>query len=227
METKITPDQGTAKSKKGALPATDTDFGNVAATVAAKWNETPNIVLLWTDATEFATTAAAYNTELSMRNTIGGGRPQITQALKEIEGTMDNALLYVKGYVVDKYKKESAPSYYPAFGIEHKSPRYIFPIDQNKRLASFELMLTGLADNGFNDKEYGKSFWTDIKTRYALLINQASSADGTISSKVSSKNGYRESLKKALNSLIMAIKANYPDTYKAELRVWGFQKEKY
>lgn len=227
METKTTPDEGTAKSKKGTVPVTDIDFGSVAANVAAKWNETPSISLGWTTASEFTAQATAYNAELAMRLQYGGGRSQLTQALKEMENTMDDAIGYVKGYILEKYKKESASSYYPAFGIEHKKHKHVFPIDRNKRLASVELMITAMADNGFNDKEFGKVFWENIKTEYQALIHQASSTDGNISGKVSAKNMLRASLTKALNSLIAVIKGRYPDTYKAELRIWGFQKEKY
>lgn len=228
MNKTITPDDGNAKStKKSNVPIADVDFGTVAFNVATKWNETASISLLWTTATEFTTQATAYNSELSMRNQVGGGRPQITQALKNLDVIMDDALAYVKGYIIDKYKKESAPSYYPAFGIEHKKIKYVFPRDRNKRLASLELMLQGIVDNGFGGKEFGTAFWTDIKTQYESLVNQASSTDGIISSRVSSKNTLKGSLKKTLNSLISVIKGNYPDTYKAELRTWGFQKEKY
>ena len=228
MKKTSTPEDGIAKSKsKGTVPAADIDFGTVANNVATKWNETPSISLVWTTASEFTTQAAAYNTELSLRNQVGGGRPQITQALNELDATMDDALAYVKGYIIDKYKKEAASSYYPAFGIEHKNGKYAFARDRNKRVSSLELMLKGIDDNGFSDKEFGTSFWTGIKTQYEGLVNQASSTDGTISSKVSAKNELKASLKKALNSLILVIHGNYPETYKAELRTWGFQKEKY
>lgn len=226
MENEKTLVEGTVKSK-GTVPAADIDFGTVVTNVATKWNETPSISLIWTTASEFTTQATAYNTELSMRNQVGGGRPQITQAMNVLDLQMDDALAYVKGYIIDKYKKDSATSYYPSFGIVHKINKYLFPIDRNKRLAALELMITGIEVNGFNNKEYGKTFWTDIQTQYAALVNQASSTDGTISSKVSTKNTIKGSLKKALNSLIAVIKGNYPDTYKAELRTWGFQKEKY
>lgn len=226
MTNETNPVEGTAKSK-GTVPVADVDFGNVATNVAAKWNATPGISLGWTTASEFATQAAAYNTQLSQRNQVGGGRPQITRALKKSVRIMDDALAYVKGYIIDKYKKDAASSYYPAFGIEHKNDKYVLPRDRNKRLASLELMLQGLLDNGFGAKEYGTAFWTDIKMQYASLVSQASFTDGIISSRVSSKNTLKASLKKTLNSLITVIKANYPDTYKAELRTWGFQKEKY
>ena len=228
MENVTNPEEGNGKSKsKRTVPIADIDFGTVASNVAIKWNATPSIGLLWTTASEFSNQATAYNTELSIRNQLGGGRPQITKALKIVDAQIDNALTYVKGYIVDKYKKEVAPSYYSAFGIEHKKDKYVFSTDRNSRLASLELMLKGLTDNGFNDKEFGKDFWTNIKTQYESLISQASSTDGTISNKVSTKNALKASLKKTLNSLILVIKGNYPETYKAELRTWGFQKEKY
>ena len=34
-------------------------------------------------------------------------------------------------------------------------------------------------------------------------------------------------LRKVLNSLVLLIHCNYPDTYKSVVREWGFQKEKY
>ena len=228
MEDVTAPVEGNGKpNSKRTVPVADIDFGTLATNVATKWNATPGISLVWTTASEFLTQATAYNTELSLRMQVGGGRPQITKALKVLDATMDDALLYVKGYIVDTYKKEVAASYYHAFGIEHKKDKYLFPTDRNSRLASLELMLKGLADNGFNDKEFGKDFWTNIKIQYEGLVNQASTTDGVISTKVSTKNTFKTSLKKALNSLILVIKGNYPDTYKAELRTWGFQKEKY
>lgn len=88
-------------------------------------------------------------------------------------------------------------------------------------------MQKGLIEHGFDGKEYGAAFWTPIQTQYATLLGQATATDGTVSTKVSSKNSLKDTLKKTMNCLISVIKGNYPDTYKAELRAWGFQKEKY
>lgn len=228
MENEEMPIDGNPKpNAKGKLPAADVDFGQVAKNVATAWTERLFITLIWTTAAEFTAEATAYNTELTQRKTVGGDRPQITNALINIDQEIDDSLLYVKGYILDKYKKSAAKSYYAAFGIVHKNNKYIFPIDRNNRLSSLELMLTGLTANGFEDKEYGKDFWEAIKTQYEALLALASTSDGTVSTKVSSKNTYKESLKKKMNALINVLMGNYPDTYKAELRAWGFQKEKY
>lgn len=228
MENQTTSGKKNSKSNTiRTVPGADIDFGKVVTSVAATWAVKPDITLNWVTSAEFTTDATAYNTALMSRKEVGGSRPQITKALKTLDNEINDALLYVKGYIIDKYKKDAAPSYYKAFGIEHKENRYTFPTDQNNRLAALDLMLKGILANGFGSKEYGTAFWTPIKTQYATLLNQAIETDGTISTKVNSKNVLKKTLKKTMNSLIMVIKGNYPDTYKAELRAWGFQKEKY
>ena len=64
-------------------------------------------------------------------------------------------------------------------------------------------------------------------TDYEALVNQSNAVDGEISVNVGDKNVLKKDLKKALSALVGVIKSNYPDTYKQELRDWGFQKEKY
>jgi len=51
--------------------------------------------------------------------------------------------------------------------------------------------------------------------------------DESVAGKVSEKNVLRDELRKHLFALVNILKGNYPDTYKSEMRVWGFQKEKY
>ena len=48
-----------------------------------------------------------------------------------------------------------------------------------------------------------------------------------VSSGVASKNVLKKQVRKVLTALRYALRANYPDTYEAEYRVWGLQKEDY
>lgn len=218
---------GTSKpTAKRNVPAADADFGTVVTNVATKWTATPAITLLWTAPAEFSSKATLFNTELGKRNDISSSRPQITARLKQLDTTIDKALPYVKSYLLELYK-EAATSYYPSFGIEHQTNKYVIPRDRNKRSNALNLMLTAIHANGLDAKEFGTDFWTEIKSEYNALVGNATATDGTLSTKVSSKNELKKELKKALNCLIYVIKGNYPDTYKAELRSWGFQKEKY
>ncbi|NJM78706.1 MAG: hypothetical protein HC854_02050 [Flavobacterium sp.] len=157
----------------------------------------------------------------------GATRPQVTQSLKVLNAKIDDAVSYVKGYLTDKYKKENDSSYFPAFGIVYKNNRYFLPTDQNKRIEALKLMIEAITTHGFQDKEFGLAFWTATTTQYAALVKQASEIDGQVSVKVGDKNELKKSLKKGLNAIINLLKANYPDTFKQEMREWGFQKEKY
>ena len=89
------------------------------------------------------------------------------------------------------------------------------------------MIVAAISANGFDDKTYGKAYWLNIQTQFDELLGSASAIDSTVSNKVGDKNVLKKELKKGLNSLVAVIKGNYPDTYKQELRTWGFQKEKY
>jgi hypothetical protein len=227
MANETTPPTESVKPKTtGNIPVADANFSTVITDVATKWKASPKITLIWTTAAEFSTKAVSFNQELSNRYDVGRSRPQITKRLKELDASIDSSLTYVKAYLLEKFK-EAATSYYPSFGIKHKGNKYAFPRDRNKRKDSLRLMIAAINANGLGTKEFGTTFWTKIKTEYDTLLGKAITTDGAVSTKVSSKNELKEDLKKTLNSLIKVIQGNYPDTYKAELRNWGFQKEKY
>ena len=228
MEDNVTPKVVVSKvNKTASMPVADVNFGKVVKSVADKWQTNNWLVLKWLTPQKFLTDATQYNAILISRLQQGSTRPQITKALKVLDKKMDNALIYVKGYIVDKYKKEEAKSYYAAFGIEYKTNKYIFPTDQNNKLIAIGLMLDGLVANGFEAKEFGTAFWQPIKIEYKNLIDSATQTDGSVSVNGGDKNMLKDSLKKGLNAILGAIKANHPDTYKQEIRDWGFQKEKY
>lgn len=214
-------------NKTANLPNADINFGKVVTSVSNKWSSNSWLKLKWLTVAEFTADANNYNSILSARLQQGSTRPQITKALKVLDKKMDDALIYVKGYIVEKYKKEDAKSYYAAFGIEYKTNKYVFPTDQNKKQVAIALMLDALVANGFDTKEFGTAFWQPIQTEYSDLVKSATLTDGAVSINVGDKNKLKEKLKKGLNAILGSIKANHPDTYKQEIRDWGFQKEKY
>ncbi|WP_310558200.1 hypothetical protein [Flavobacterium sp.] len=227
MADETTPQTEKSKPRtKGNVPAADANFGTVITDVATKWTASPKITLIWTTPAKFSIAATSYNQELSKRNDVGRSRPQITLRLKQLDASIDSSLTYVKGYLLELYK-DAATSYYASFGIEHQTNKYIFPRDRNKRAESLRLMVTAINANGLGAKEFGTAFWTGIKAEYDTLLGKAITTDGAVATKVSSKNELKKELQKTLNSLIKVLQGNYPDTYKAELRSWGFQKEKY
>ena len=219
--------EGLKPVPKPQIPNADIDFAAVVHFVSKKWRDNEWLVLKWLTVATFETEANTFNAILDARMQSGGSRPQIAHSLRVLDKKMNAALSYVKGYIMEKHKKESGKSYYASFGLEKKGYRNSFPHDRNKRLVSLELMIEALQTNGFADKEYGTAFWLPIKEQYELLLQQQTAVDGQISVKVGDKNILKKKLKKGLNAIIHNIKSNYPDTYKQELRNWGFQKERY
>lgn len=214
-------------NKKSSIPLADSDFGKVATAVSTAWTANPWLTLLWLKPEDFDLAAKSYNAALSARQSSGGTRPQITRALKGVNKEMDSSIAFVKGYLAEKYGKDNAIGYYPAFGIDYIDGKYIFPVDQSNREDALKLMLEGIEVNDFSSKMYGLSYWTTIKGKYDELVAQARALDGGISQKVGDKNELKNTIKKGMNAIIKVLEGNYPDTYKQELRFWGFQKDKY
>jgi hypothetical protein len=210
--------------KRSNIPITDLDFANVAQLVATKWNDNLWLSLLHSSPNAFEAKVNDFRTALSAKIQTKSSRPQTTDALRKLDALIDQAIGYVKIYIIEKYKKQNAKSYFDAFGIENTGR---LPIGKNKRLAALQLTLEGIATNGFETKVYGTAFWTDIKSQYETLLIKASSIDSATSTKVGEKNALKKELKIVVNAIIYAIKANYPNNFKEELRNWGFQKEKY
>ncbi len=222
-----TESKGDQRKRKGNVPEADIDFGSLCTNVSGNWNSNKWLTLRWLTAGEFEANAAGYNKLLANKSAQGGSRPQITGNLKTLDKQINDSIEYVKGYLTDKYTKKTAPDYFAAFGIVRNGPKFIIPKDRNKRSEALALMLAGLEKEGFTKNTYGTGYWQDIKSRFDEYLALATTTDSGVSEKTGNKNTVKKGLKKGLNSIILAIKANYPDTWKSELRNWGFQKEKY
>lgn len=213
--------------KTKSLPAKDLELGAIATLASAKWTVSTWLTLLWLTPAEFATLVVNYKAALTIRNISGGTKKGVVQSMKLINKEIDDAMVYVKGYILEIFKKDRAKSMYATFGIQSKDGHYNLPDDIDGRAAALGTLLTAIRDNGLDDKEYGRAFWDDIKARFDELASQTTSLSSTISVKVGDKKELKKELLLALNSLIKAIQANYPHTWKEELRAWGFQKERY
>ncbi len=221
--TGITPPKRSVQN----VPVSDVDFLTVAKVVLTTWTANPTFTLIWTNVSDFGTLVASYETTFNARKQGGGLRPQYTQQLKDLDNDINKSLFFVKGYLAEKYGKDNAISYYPEFGIEKVNKSYILPKDRNSRGTALSMLLTAIDTHGFTNMTYGKTFWQPIITQYLQLLQQSQQTDSAISQNVGNKNHTKEQIREVLNALVLLIKANYPNTYKNELRTWGFQKEKY
>ena len=213
--------------KKRVLPTKDIDLGAVATLVSNMWLTNNWLLLLWLTSAQFRTIVTNFNANLTLRNRTGGTKKGVSKELELINIEIDDALAYVKGYILEKFKKDRATSMYASFGIVHKNEKYMLPQDIDGRKEALATLLEAISANDFDSREYGRDYWREIKGRFDELAQQATALSGTISEKVGDNSQLRKEIQLALNSLIKAIQANYPHTWKEELRKWGFQKERY
>jgi hypothetical protein len=213
--------------RTGNNPVKDNDISTLGQNTAAQWKNNPGLTLVWITQAEHEANVQAFASTLGERMNTGSGRKEITGKLAALDKEINKGISNIKNFLVYKFGRSAAPTYYPQFGIEHNGHTFIAPKDRNKRAAALPLIVQAVATHGITDETYGQQFWQTTTASYLELMQQASNIDGTVSAKVGAKNEMRKTIKKTHNALINLLKANYPDTYTTVLRNWGFQKEKY
>lgn len=230
METtnNVNPTEKPKKSSKGNVTTKDAELGTLANSVAMVWGQNPKISLIWTTQANFETQAENYATSLDDKSNTKKNRPQITNNLKTCNLDLDAGITKIKKYLdADATNAAEAKANYAKFGITLHGSTYKLPADKDKRTQALKLVLGAIAEFGYGNKPFGTAYFTPLINQYNALVNEAADTDKNVSSIVGNKNKQKEELIKTLNSLVLVLKANYPDTYKNELRAWGFQKEKY
>lgn len=214
------------KKAKGNVPRADLDLSTTAKNVADNWRIKSEFVLHWTSVDYFLQKAEEFKNKLEEKIFEESKRPEITKKLSNLDKKIDQGVIYIKVYLKDLFGEDDK-SHYPQYGITRINRSYFIPKDRDIRVSALSLILQNLVTDGLQNKPFGTDYWQAIKTEYDALKLEASELDEVVTAKVNEKNILRNDLKKHLQSLIFLIKANFPDTYKSELRSWGFQKEKY
>lgn len=216
----------TKTKSRRSLPVAELDILTLAKTVFTQWKKS-GLTLTWITPEKFQTYIGTFDGAYTERVNKGAARSSITKKLKELNVQINESLNYVKGYINEKYGKKNAQSYYSQFGIDHYGNSYAFSQDNDRRKQSLDMLIEALSAHDFADKMYGVNYWMPIRDLFASLLEQARDNDTLVSNKVKIKNESKTEVIKTLNALVNLLKANFPDTYKYEMREWGFQKEKY
>ena len=141
--------------KKRTLPAKDLEIGAVATLANAKWKISTWLVLLWFTQAEFDTLVAHFNAILRSRNQSGGTKKGVVQSVKLLNAEINEAVVYVKGYILEKFKKDRATSMYDTFGIYHINKGHETPRDYEGRKEALNVMIAGIVEHKMEAKEYG------------------------------------------------------------------------
>lgn len=228
MSTPITPapaGKPTSIRRTSQLPETGVALATLATTVAGAWQASELPALLWLSKEDLAAQAADFARHRAAADTAADQRTPQAKRLQALDKQLDKHLKFVKGYLAEAHEENEGRAYYGEFGIETK--KYTLPAARAERVMALRKLLLALKAHGFDKKKYGTAFWQPLTTEYAQLVQDSTATAGERSSKVSAKGQGEQQLRKALGALIHHIKANYPDTFAAQLRAFGFQKESY
>lgn len=214
-------------ASKAQVPQKDLDLANLGIAVATYWATQTDITVRYITQADFFNVATAYKTSVIDRSKAGKTRPQISARLKVLDKEFNTTLTYVKGYIAEKYTKANAQGYFAEFGIRRNGKSWGLPADRDTRVQELDHLLTALTTHGFQTKTYGKGWWNPRIAEYITLVQEAGSKDSSVSGAVATKDQLKKKVHRVLNSLVNIIKGNFDETWKSELRAWGYQKEKF
>lgn len=209
------------------LPDAEVALAALATTVSAAWQTSELPDLLWLTKADLAAQAASFAAHRDAAETAGDTRTPQSKRLQALDKQLDKGLQFVKAYLAEEHDADEGRAYYPEFGIEKASGSYRLPTVRAERVKALDKLLAALKTHDFGKKKYGTAYWQPLATEYAQLVQASTATAGQRSGKVSAKGQGELQLRRALRALIHHIKANYPDTFEAQLRTFGFQKESY
>ncbi|GAB3842515.1 hypothetical protein [Hymenobacter jeollabukensis] len=230
MSTLINGSDATASTTKtvrrtAQLPTKDVPLGILATTVAEKWRASPLPPLMWLSKDNFAAQVAAFVLSHKEADDTGDARTPQSKRLKVLDKTLDTSLRYVKGYLEEEY--DDHEGYYGEFGIEKQGKNYKLPLGRPERVKALGKLLAALRKHKFDKKKYGTAYWQPLYDEYQPLVADSNETTGQRSGLVDQKDQGAAQVRKGLRSIIHHVKANYPDTWEAELRGFGFLKESF
>jgi hypothetical protein len=226
-EEKTSSEETTLKvpTKTNNVPTSEIDIALLGDMVHKKM-EIKNYWLEYMTIAEFKTHLDLFRQLLSDAANTNASRSPVNKQLSNLDKTIDQEIEHVKNYINEKFGKRDAPAYFAQFGIV-KDRIYKLPKDREARKQSFPILLSAIDSHGFADKTYGTEFWTKIIDEYTSLTSSGTDAVTSYTQHVGNKSVEKKIVRKVINSVIFLIKAHYPDTWKNELRAWGFLKERY
>ncbi|MDO7845953.1 hypothetical protein Q5H92_06265 [Hymenobacter sp. M29] len=151
--------------------------------------------------------------------------------MQELDEQFDEGLRILKKYINEDsgYDKARTDARLPGFGlITRKSGGFALSEDRNERLKALrDMLLPAVAKAPFASREFGTTYWQTRFNEYKTLLAQTGGLAAQVSKSVSQKDTAKLELRRVLQAVVYGLKANYPDTFEAELRDCCLRKESY
>lgn len=215
--------------KKDMLPKTQLALATLGTAAAKAWLAAELPALLFVSKAAFSTQADAYAASVGTADGAGDGLSPQSKRMKTLDKLITKNLGFVKGYLAEDHDEDGGEGYYAEFGIVREGKNFRLPAARTARAGALAKLVAALTAHKYDKKKFGPAFWQPIATEYAQLAKGSGEMRGAASDAVGQKNALEAPLRVALGSLVLSIKANYPDAdaQRGVLRAFGFQKEVY
>lgn len=221
-----TANESATPKKVSTLPKSQAELLAVAIRALQNWNEV-KFPIQWIKKNDFANLLIEFEASFTSGKTASATRLQVTSELRTANKNIDKGISDLKRLMVNKYGRDYK-SYLQHVGIKVVNGRFVFPKNQQERKHALEMVCRYVENNpSLTSAELTLAHWQNMLAEYVRCLNLAVESDNTVTDSSMKKGQYKETIVKTLNSLILLIKANFPDTYTQEIRLWGFHKEKY
>ena len=213
------------------IPKKDGPLAEVARLAAEAWGKETWFTLRWKTQADFAKLAADFSGSISDKRSAATARTPQSQRLQELDDQFDEGIRILKKYINEDsgYDKARTDARLPGFGLlANKNGGFNLSRDRDQRLVALrEMLLPAVAKAPFAKRDYGTAFWQTRFDEYKELLGKTDGLAAKVSKSVSQKDAAKLELRRVLQAVVYALKANFPDTFEAELRSWGFRKESY
>lgn len=227
MENLSTPKQGYIRTNSTKnLSFNSIDLVSLGYEIVNYWATKPEIQLNWINIEQFSDKIEFLKKLKDSKTFVGKRRQKIMDELFLLDREINMNLIHVLVEIERVYKKD-AVRFYPFFGIICRNRNYCFPMEQNNRLESLNLLVYAMRKHNFDKTPFGISYWEHIQKQYHELLRNRYSPNFKLPIRTMALMPLKRDIYKVFNSLIYSIKANYPYTYKEEIEKWGFTKSKY
>ncbi len=215
----------TGGSKKPSLPRAMVEYLSVVEKFSAKWHES-GLPSLYAEPAVLSSLMETMTTKQAEKEELQNQRRIVAKQIRNLNKEIDQSLIFVKDALKRDFGKADYTSYMAKFGFSYSAGlRWYFPLGVSQRLHALENLISALAEYQPDVGKYDASFWQDKHDSLLGLSEQSHEYAGKISLAVTARNTARTKVRKIVQSVILLVKANYFDSYKAILRDWGIQKE--
>ncbi|MDQ2771951.1 MAG: hypothetical protein M3Y54_15795 [Bacteroidota bacterium] len=213
------------------IPKKDGPLAEVGRLVAEAWGKETWFTLRWKTQADFAKLAADFGLAITEKRGAAAARTTQSQRLQELDDQFGEGLRILRKYINEDsgYSKDRTDARLPGFGlVANKNGGFILSRDRGERLKALrDFLLPALAAAPFAKREFGTAYWQPRFDEYKDLLGKTDGLAGKVSKSVSAKDTAKLELRQVLQAVVYGLKANFPDTFDAELRAWGFRKESY